>query len=56
MPSKYADQDKEKLKNAYLQYLMGKWLFCVPCFVYRVYANKMQDLINARKFALWDFS
>lgn len=34
MPSKYADQDKEKLKNAYLQYLMGKWLFslCIrPC-------------------------
>ena len=23
---------------------------------YRVYANKTQDLINARKFVLWDFS
>ena len=23
---------------------------------YRVYANKTQELINARKFAFWDFS
>ena len=24
--------------------------------MYRVYANKTQDLISARKFAFWDFS
>ena len=29
MPSKYADQDKKRLENAYRHYFRGKWLFCV---------------------------